>query len=144
LYAESSAVLRWLLATPDAPALQDELESATEVVTSAVTSAEVARTLHRLAASQQLDGTARARVWARYARVAAHWHLYSVSQTVLDDAAATLPVEPIRTLDAIHVVTAVRYAREVTPVTVLSVDRRLRDNAAALGLAVTPALDDAR
>ena len=46
-------------------------------------------------------------------------------------------MEPLRTLDAIHLASALKLAA-VENVTVLSMDRRLRENATALGMAVLP------
>jgi predicted nucleic acid-binding protein len=138
LYAESSAVLRWLLGTPDAAALAGEIAAATEVVSSRLTSSEVGRTLQRLVATGQLDAGARAALWARYTRIAAHWTFHAITDDVLRRAGEAFPVEPLRTLDAIHVATAHGYATDVGPVRVLSVDDRVRENALALGLAVSP------
>jgi hypothetical protein len=61
-----------------------------------------------------------------------------VSEPVLARAGEAFPLEPLRTLDAIHLASAALYSREVDPLVVLSVDARLRDNAVALGLRVTP------
>ena len=48
------------------------------------------------------------------------------------------PLEPVRTLDGIHLATAYRYALEVEAVTVLSVDQRMRQNAMGMGLDILP------
>lgn len=138
LYADSSAVLRWLLGTPDADALGAALAGAQMVVTSALTSAEVGRTLRRLVATAVLEPGAGDRAWERYSAAAAHWHLYAVTDGVLARAAQPFPREPLRTLDAIHLATAALFALEVIPPTVLSVDQPVRDNAQALGLAILP------
>jgi predicted nucleic acid-binding protein len=103
LYAESSAVLRWLLGTADAKALGGEIAAATEVVSSRLTASEVGRTLQRLVAAGQLDAGSRAVVWARYTRIAAHWTFHAVTDDVLRRAGEPFPIEPLRTLDAIHV-----------------------------------------
>lgn len=71
----------------------------------------------------------------------AHWYVYAVSDAVLDRVCQPFPREPLRTLDAIHLATAVLVSRDVTPPTVLTVDQRVRgvrDNALALGLGVAP------
>ena len=140
VYAESSGVLRWLLGTADAHALGSALAGAQMVVTSALTSAEVGRTLRRLVATAVLDAPAGDRAWERYSAAAAHWHLYGVTEAVLARAAQAFPREPLRTLDAIHLATAALFALEVVPPTVLSVDQPVRANAHALGLSVLPTL----
>ena len=138
VYIESSAVLRWLLGTPDASSMQAVLSRATHVVTSALTTTEVGRTLQRLLATGSLSPGSRTALWRTYTGTAARWDVFAVSDDVLRRATDPFPVEPIRTLDAVHVATAEIYSRQVAPVTVLSVDGRVRDNAAALGLAVAP------
>ncbi len=138
IYVESSAVLHWLLGTPDGPALQAIMQAAPEVVTSTLTAAEVGRTLWRLCAAGSLTTTARAATWARFSAAAAHWSHHEVTTAVLTRAAAPYALEPVRTLDAVHLATAELYSQAVRPLVVLSVDARVRDNARALGLAVEP------
>jgi predicted nucleic acid-binding protein len=138
LYAESSAVLRWLLGAVDAPVLQEALVQAQIVVTSSLTSTEVARTLRRLVATGAIGAQEGDDSLARYAAASAHWHFYAVTDAVLARAAQPLPQEPVRTLDAIHLATAALFALEVTLPTVLSVDHQVRVNAQALGMHVMP------
>jgi len=139
VYAESSAVLRWLLGTADAESIEHALAGARAVVTSELTSAEVGRSLRRLVTADRIDGDAAERAWTSYAGAAAHWRLYVISDTVLRRVRQPFPREPVRTLDAIHLATASLYAVEVAPPVVLSTDHALRSNAEALGLAVAPA-----
>lgn len=138
VYAESSAVLRWLLGTPDAPLLQAALASAAQVVTSTLTSAEVGRTLRRLTASGILLAEARSAAWVRYQAAAARWSFYAVTDEVLDRAGGAFPSEPLRTLDAIHLATASLYAGQVESPSLLSVDLQVRQNARGIGLRLLP------
>ena len=140
VYAESSAVLRWLLGTAGAPVLQDVLGSARVVVSSSLTSTEVARTLRRLVATGVMEPQVGDASWARYSAAIAHWHLYGVTDAVLARASQPFPQEPVRTPDAIHLATAALFALEVTPPTILSVDQQLRANAQGLGMSVMPPL----
>ncbi len=138
LYAESSAVLRWLLGASGGDRVRGALAAAATVVTSALTSAEVGRTLQRLVATEQIDGDAGERVWARYSVASQHWHIYRIDDDVLARAAQTFPREPVRTLDAIHLATALRHALDVDAATMLSLDSQVRANARALGLGIAP------
>ncbi len=137
-YAESSAVLRWLLGAEAADEIGRALGGAKRVITSAITSAEVGRTLRRLVATQELGPDARDQAWVRYSAAVAHWNLHAVTDDVLARTVESFPVEPIRTLDAIHLATAAHYAATVAPLTVISVDDRVCRNATGLGLAVLP------
>lgn len=137
-YAESSAVLRWLLRGTDGPAIAAALAGAGTVFTSALTLAEVARTLARLGATAALTPEAREEAAARFRDVSAHWQIHAISDAVLSRLGVAFPVEPVRTLDAIHLATAARLANDGFAPTVCSTDVRVRENARALGLAVVP------
>ena len=60
-----------------------------------------------------------------------------IDDVVLSRVAQRFPLEPLRTLDAIHLATALPHALG-EPVIRVSTDVRLRENPAALGLAVLP------
>lgn len=138
LYAESSALLRWLLGHSDGPAVQRALGAAPAVVTSAITSAEVARTLERLVATNHITAVQRGSIWTAYTQAAQHWSTRACSDDVLARAQRGFPREPVRTLDAIHLATAELYVRDVAPLAMLSTDARVRENAAAMGMVVVP------
>ncbi len=61
--------------------------------------------------------------------------LVSIADPVLERAGRPFPLEPIRTLDAIHLATAELLGESPQLVTVLTRDARVRDNARALGFA---------
>ena len=138
LYAESSAVLRWLAGASDADRVERALTSASAVVTSELTSTEVGRSLQRLVVTDHLAAEAGERVWASYSVASQHWHMYRIDDEILLRARQAFPREPLRTLDAIHLATAMRHALEVGAPSMLSLDRQVRANAQALGLPVIP------
>ena len=70
------------------------------------------------------------RVFARRCFVVA------VTDTVLTRVGSPFPVEPIRTLDAVHLATAELLGEPPPLVTIVTRDARVRDNARALGYAV--------
>lgn len=53
-------------------------------------------------------------------------------------ARADFPLEPVRTLDALHVSTALAFYEAFGELTMLSFDERVRANAAALGMLLNP------
>ena len=138
VYAESSALLRWLLGASEADRIEQELVVADAVVTSELTSAEVGRTLQRLGATGQIDAKAGTRAWAAYAAAANYWRVYGVTDAVLHRVRQPFPREPVRTLDAVHLSTAILYGLEAAPPVILSTDQVVRVNAEALGFAVAP------
>jgi predicted nucleic acid-binding protein len=138
LYAESSAVLEWLLGTDRGASVRAALSAATSVVASDLTTAEVARTLRRLAATGQLTPEDRTEIYSLYSAAAAHWIFWAVDSSILSRAGEAFGIEPMRTLDAIHLATAAALSAELEAVVVCSLDRRVRANAKAMGLVVSP------
>ena len=138
IYVESSAVLRWLLGATAADRIEERLAGAEAVVTSALTTAEVGRVLQRLSATGQIDASAGGRAWTAYATASVHWCVYAVTDAVLHRVRQPFPREPVRTLDAVHLATALLYGLDVALPVVLSTDGVVRANAEALGFAVAP------
>lgn len=138
LYAESSAILSWLLGEPAGQSAQGYLAEAETVVTSALTFVECERAFLRASVE---SGRVEARLANRrglLVKVGAHWHQVPVSDDVLETAKRSFPVEPVRTLDAIHLAGALLARSEIVELALLSLDRRVRDAAAALGFEVLP------
>ncbi|MEO5924815.1 MAG: type II toxin-antitoxin system VapC family toxin [Bryobacteraceae bacterium] len=69
-------------------------------------------------------------------RFARRCHVVSVTEAILVQAGRTFPVEPIRTLDAIHLATAGALGDQPALLTIVTRDNRVRDNASALGYLV--------
>lgn len=138
LVAESSAILAWLLDEPRSDAVRAALEGAEVVVASRLTLLECERAVVRGERTARIAPGDAARVRIALSRAAVHWTLLDVTQDVLDAARGPFPKEPIRTLDAVHLATA-QVARNAEPtLAVLSLDDRVRDNAALLGFRVVP------
>ena len=64
---------------------------------------------------------------------------FDLDPEVLDRVRRPFPAEPIRTLDAIHLSTALSARSLVSDLAMLSLDDRVRRSAAQLGLTVLPA-----
>ena len=133
-YIESSALVAALLER-DADALRS-IRGRGRKVTSALTIAEAARALLRARAAGRLtveQERAAARALRRFER---RCFLVAVTDAVLARVGRRFPIEPIRTLDAVHLATA-ELLGEPPPLTVLVTrDVRVRDNARALGYAI--------
>jgi hypothetical protein len=69
-------------------------------------------------------------------RFARQCHIVSVSETILARAARPFPVEPIRTLDALHLATVEALGYAPAFVALVTRDLRVRENALALGYSV--------
>lgn len=139
LYAESSAVLAWLLGESMGRDIGAALDEAEFVVASDLTLVECDRVLLRTEAAGGLSHARGVELRAKLAATAAHWHLHRVDGPVVDRARRPVPGEPIRTLDALHLATAVTVSGSIEELAVLSLDRRVRGSAAQLGMRVVPA-----
>ena len=109
VYAESSAVLAWLLGEAGGEEVRRLLAGASEVYTSVLTLVETDRVLIRaqmLEALKEEDVVGRRRVLARASR---RWHLLQLHEEILDRARRPFPGEPIRTLDALHLASALLH-----------------------------------
>ena len=138
LYAESSAVLAWLLDQQHAPAVRNLLGRATSVVASELTLVECDRVLLRGAALGYLNEADAAERQARLAATAGHWHLFRLTPGIVARARGRFPAEPIRTLDALHLASALAGRSVVPGLEILSVDARVRKAGAQLGFTVQP------
>jgi hypothetical protein len=138
LYAESSAVLAWLLDEPAAADVRRLLAGAELVIGSDLTLIECDRVLHRAAALGELTEADAADRRAHLVAAAAHWHVLRLSPEIVERARQPFPGDPIRTLDAIHLSSALVARARVARLAILSLDERIRRTAAGLGLDVQP------
>lgn len=69
---------------------------------------------------------------------AAHWHVLRLDAEMIDRARRPFPAEPIRTLDALHLGSALVARAAVPGLALLSLDDRLRASAQGLGFTVIP------
>ena len=139
VYAESSAVLAWLLGEHPGGGAEQALGAADLVVASDLTLIECDRVLERAMA---LGAQSRAQAARRRATLGAasdRWVVLAIDSEVAARSRQAFPREPIRSLDAIHLSTALVARNLVTELQVLSLDERIRDNAVALGFDIAPA-----
>jgi predicted nucleic acid-binding protein len=104
-YLDSSVLLRLLLKEPNALRELDELERG---VTSALTQVEILRTLDRLQHRRQLSDRGLAAMRQRAHAVMEAVDVIELSPPVLRRAGDPFPT-PVRTLDAIHVASALVF-----------------------------------
>ena len=143
LYVESSAALAWLFAEQRGDDVVAALRTADHVIASDLLFVECDRACIRVGTLGVLMPEHAAAVRTRLARVAAHWDTMRISASVIERSRQPFPIEPVRSLDAIHLATALE-ARSVLPnLRVLSLDMRVRDNALRLGFEVVPQLREA-
>jgi len=138
VYAESSAVLAWLLGEETGYSVREVLQHAELVMASDLTLVECDRVLIRAFTTGEIDEASAADRRAHLNAAASHWHLGRVSPDIVERARHPFPAEPIRTLDAIHLASALAFRSAVPGVEFLSLDDRIRRAAKQLGFHVQP------
>ena len=133
-YIESSALVAALL-EHDADALRS-VRARGRKVTSAVTIAEAARAILRARAAARLTADQERAAVRALGRFERRCFLVAVTNQILARVRRPFPVEPVRTLDAVHLATAELLGEPPPLVTVITRDVRVRENARALGYAL--------
>lgn len=133
-YVESSTLLAALL-EQDADAVA-ALRADGERVTSALTFAEAHRALVRARVTGRLKPSEERAAIVALQTFERRCTVMAVSDAVLTRAGRPFPVEPIRTLDAVHLATAELLGEAPQLTTILTRDERVRENAKALGYVV--------
>jgi hypothetical protein len=108
------------------------------VVTSDLSLVECERGLHRLAAAGTVTSQQFQERRDRLSLAASHWTLMALDREVVERARQSFPVEPLRSLDALHLSSALKARRMLPSLVMLSLDRRIRDNAPQLGFPLGP------
>jgi len=124
-YLDSSAIIKLIKLEAESPALRSYLAEHVddELTTSQLARVEVMRALH----------SERPQVMARATRELDAFYTVAVDRAVIDQAASIAPGVRLRSLDAIHVASAMA----ASPLRALvTYDSRMRTSAAALGLPV--------
>jgi predicted nucleic acid-binding protein len=71
---------------------------------------------------------------ATVARASARWTALEITREIADRVEGRLPHEPLRTLDAVHLASALVLRQSLPDLRLLSVDDRVRENAGLLGV----------
>ena len=138
LYAESSAVLAWLLGEDAGSGVRDILSRAEMVMASDLTLIECDRVLIRAVTLGDLLEADAADRRAHLSSAAASWHVLRIAPEIVDRARVRFPAEPIRTLDALHLASALVARSAVSGLEIPSLDNRIRTTARQLGFALQP------
>jgi predicted nucleic acid-binding protein len=138
VYAESSAILAWLLDENSAADVRRSLAAAEIIVASDLTLIECDRVLVRAAALGELTEAEAADRRAHLTAAASHWQILRVAPEIVERARQPFPGEPIRTLDAIHLASALVARTAIAGLSLLSLDDRVRRAGTKLGLGLLP------
>jgi predicted nucleic acid-binding protein len=138
LYAESSAVLAWLLDEETGATVRELLATNPLIIASDLTLIECDRALHRAVTLGELSEADAADRRAHLAVAATHWTLLRIGPEIVQRARLPFPGAPVRTLDAIHLASLLLARSAVAGLTLLSLDARVRSAAGLLGIEIRP------
>ena len=133
-YIETSALL--------AAILEGDAEAAASVradglrVTSALTFAEAQRALRRAVVSQRIDADTERQALLVLDTFRERCDVIDVTDDILKRCGLPFPVEPVRVLDAIHLMSSASLGEVPQFITVVTRDERVAANARALGFAL--------
>jgi predicted nucleic acid-binding protein len=105
-------------------------------VTSALTIAEAGRAILRARALGRLTAEQERAALRALHRFERRCYLVGVTDAILARVRRPFPIEPIRTLDAVHLATAELVGEAPPLIVIVTRDVRVRENAEALGYAV--------
>lgn len=136
VYLETSAVLSWLFGEAQAKKAAKYIFQSELVLTSALTRVEVMRSINRVKGLDLINAAEAQRLRGLYDRTEASWNIMNLHDPVLQKALEPFPVEPVRTLDAIHLASALIFIEAYPDLEILSFDQRIIENANQLGLII--------
>lgn len=138
LYVESSAVLAWLFGEPAGATVGEKMNTARALISSELTLVECSRAIHQAVGRSALPQSVAAGLGNDLAAFSRSWEILRLIPSVLARARQGFPNEPIRTLDALHIASALEARAAYPKLAVLSLDVRVRQVAISLGFVVAP------
>jgi uncharacterized protein len=134
-YIETSALLAALLENDRGA--KEAIGAPGHRITSAITLAEANRAVVRGRTSGRFDAEAERSAIRGLQTFARRCEIVAISDEVLSRAGRLFPIEPVRTLDAIHLATAELLGDPSPLVAFITRDKRVADNARALGYSIS-------
>lgn len=138
LFVESSALVAWILWEARGREVATYLRATRLPWVSALALPETSRALLRANAAGRLAAAEVKRARRRLDALVAACRIIPVDEEILDRVGQAFPVDPIRTLDAIHLASLERARSVSARIALLSLDDRVRANATKMGVMVVP------
>jgi len=126
-------VLRWLFAEEGGDGIRAALAAAEKVTSSRLALIETRRVVRRAEREGRITAAQSIDLLAVFAQAAFTWAILEISEEIARRAEDGFPNEPVRTLDAIHLASALFLRQSFPDLVILSADERVRANAALLG-----------
>jgi predicted nucleic acid-binding protein len=133
IYLETSPLLSWLFNQDTAQIVKATLQSGETLVTSSLTRIETIRAILRATALNKVTREQSDSLVQGANHILSACIIKRISTAVEKQASKAFPIEPIRSLDAIHLATATIFLAAYPDLKILSFDLRVINNAKALG-----------
>jgi predicted nucleic acid-binding protein len=133
IYLETSCLLAWLFGEPQADDVIKKLNHADIILTSRLTILECERALLRAEFEKKIKETDQKKLSGKLQAEMASWTIMEMTPDICKRAGGKFPVEPIRSLDAVHLATALEFLQIYPDLKVLSFDHRVVQNLQPLG-----------
>jgi len=134
LYLETSSLLKVLFREEGYEKIASVIENSRVILTSQVTLIEAQRAISRALAAGALKASAAKQLEGVLESHALGWNILGIIEPIQRRAGQQFPSEPVRTLDAIHLATALEFLTVYPELVVLSHDERVQSNLEPLGL----------
>ena len=134
LYIESSAILTWLFGEPEGSFITDLINDSEVVVSSVLSILETKRSILRAEKQKQISSGDASRIMGLFSNTILGWSFLEITEEIRNRASLAFPVEPVRSLDAIHLASMLEFLLIFPELRVLSFDQRIIDNTNPLGL----------
>lgn len=132
-------MVAWWLGEARAADVQRALDAAESVVASELTVIECERVLVRALALGNITEADASDRRATLQSLIVGWTQIRMADAILERAKRAFPDEPVRTLAAIHLSSALTARSSIQGLAFLGLDERVRRNAKSLGFALLPA-----
>ena len=134
LYIESSAILKWLFGEPGSRDVINLVNKSAAVVSSTLSILETKRSILRAENQRLISAAEASRLIGHFSNTILDWSFIEINEEIRERASLSFPVEPIRSLDAIHLASMLEFLIIFPDLVVLSFDQRIIDNLEPLGL----------
>ncbi|MCC6272423.1 MAG: type II toxin-antitoxin system VapC family toxin [Deltaproteobacteria bacterium] len=136
VYLETSFLLAWLFSESNAKAIARALSKAEAICTSTLTLLEAKRSLIRQESLKRITSAQRSQSLGLLEQASRNWFLMEINFPVKKRASESFPIEPVRSLDAIHLATALQFLEVYPDLEFLTLDDRIAVNLGPLGFSL--------
>ena len=133
-YLETSALLCWLFDEPESRTVIKTINDLDLICTSELTRIETLRAIARAFREKLISSKQRTTLTHLFDKNLRGWFRMSIDESVVSGAAVDFPIEPVRSLDAIHLATALEYKKLYPDIEMITMDDRIRRNSEELML----------